>query len=80
MIWQRLIVGDLDRGGVDDVLGALQQVCVAVADGEGELAAAHDPVRYRDLIVNPGRRRSPPASDRPRAKRPWRTATPPHSG
>jgi len=56
-----------------------------------ELAAAHDPVRYRDLIANPGRRSSPPrpapktrgrpaSLDRPRAKRPWRTATPPYSG
>ncbi len=56
-----------------------------------ELAAAHDPVRYRDLIANPGRRSSQPrpapktrgrpaSLDRPRAKRPWRTATPPYSG
>ena len=50
-----------------------------------ELAASHDPVRYRDLIANPqpGRRlalpppatRGRPASlDRPRARRPWRAA------
>jgi transposase-like protein len=47
-----------------------------------ELAAAHDPVRYRELIVNPqpGRRRPapprmrgrPPSLERPRARRPWR--------
>src|SRR6266511_4812502 len=49
-----------------------------------ELAVAHDPVRYRDLVVNPqakqapptppGRRGHPPTMDRPRAGRPWRTA------
>ncbi len=55
-----------------------------------ELAATHDPVRYRDLIVNPGRRSSPPhlapktrgapaSLDRPRARRPWRAASPPDS-
>jgi transposase-like protein len=48
-----------------------------------ELAVAHDPVRYRDLVVNPqskttpptppGRRGYPPSMDRPRAPRPWRT-------
>jgi transposase-like protein len=47
-----------------------------------QLAVAHDPVRYRDLVVNPqpkktpptppGRRGSPPSIDRPRASRPWR--------
>ncbi len=47
-----------------------------------EFAAAHDPVRYRELIVNPqpGRRRPapprtrgrPPSLERPRARRPWR--------
>lgn len=47
-----------------------------------ELAAAHDPVRYRELIVNPqpGRRHPappstrgrPPSLERPRARRPWR--------
>jgi transposase-like protein len=47
-----------------------------------ELAAAHQPVRYRELIVNrqPGRRRPapprtrgrPPSLERPRARRPWR--------
>jgi transposase-like protein len=54
-----------------------------------ELAAAHDPVRYRDLIANPkpGRQRRPPPGtrgrpprlERPRAKRPWRRATPSYS-
>ncbi|MGH9159173.1 MAG: IS1595 family transposase [Vicinamibacteraceae bacterium] len=50
-----------------------------------ELAVAHDPVRFRDLVANPGRRRTtppvpprtrgrPPSLDRPRAKRPWRAA------
>ena len=49
-----------------------------------ELAVAHDPVRYRDLVINPqpkttpptppGRRGYPPTMDRPRAARPWRTA------
>jgi hypothetical protein len=44
---QRLIVGDLDRGSVDDVLGAVQQVVVSVADGEGvEQQPAHG---VRDL-------------------------------
>jgi transposase-like protein len=55
-----------------------------------ELAAAHDPVRYRDLIANPRpdrARRVPPATrgrpaslDRAPANRPWRTTTPDHSG
>ena len=56
-----------------------------------ELAAAHEPIRYRDLILNPGRRtatpplpptsRGKPASlDRPPANRPWRAATPRYSG
>ncbi len=56
-----------------------------------ELAVGHDPVRYRDLILNPGRRtarppvpprsRGKPASlDRPPAKRPWRAVRPLHSG
>ena len=54
-----------------------------------ELAVAHDPVRYRDLIANPrpdrrpprapGRRGRPPSLDRPREDRPWRRAAPPHS-
>jgi hypothetical protein len=49
-----------------------------------ELAISHDPVRYRDLVVNPqpkktpptppGKRGHPPSMDRPRAARPWRTA------
>jgi transposase-like protein len=47
-----------------------------------ELAAVHDPVRYRELIYNPqpgrrspqppGRRGRPPSLERPRARRPWR--------
>ena len=56
-----------------------------------ELAVAHDPVRYRDLIASPrpGTRpqhpppatRGRPASlERPPANRPWRTAAPHHSG
>jgi hypothetical protein len=48
-----------------------------------ELAVAHQPVRYRDLVVDPkpkrvrptppGARGHPPSLDRPRADRPWRT-------
>ncbi len=56
-----------------------------------ELAATHEPVRYRDLIANPGRRKNipplppptrghPASLERPPARRPWRTATLPHSG
>jgi transposase-like protein len=56
-----------------------------------ELAVAHQPVRYRDLIANPGRPRStppvPPATrgrpaslDRPQATRPWRIGTSRYSG
>jgi hypothetical protein len=47
-----------------------------------ELATAHDPVRYRDLIANPrpgaaprhppGTRGRPPSMERPSAGRPWR--------
>jgi hypothetical protein len=47
-----------------------------------ELAADHDPVRYRDLIANPrpgsgprtapGTRGRPPSMERPPAGRPWR--------
>jgi len=47
-----------------------------------ELAAGHDPVRYRDLVANPrpghqrrpppGTRGSPPSIERPPAGRPWR--------
>ena len=50
-----------------------------------ELAAAHDPVRYRDLITNPkpgrqrrplpGTRGRPPSLERPQAGRPWRRTT-----
>lgn len=49
-----------------------------------ELAVAHQPVRYRDLIVNtqskrrgpvtPGRWGQPPSLERPPAGRPWRVA------
>jgi len=51
-----------------------------------ELAVAHDPVRYRDLIANPqpgrqrrpppGTRGRPPSLERPRARRPWRRPQP----
>ncbi len=49
-----------------------------------ELAAGHEPVRYRDLAADPkpkakppappGQRGHPPSIERPRAARPWRTA------
>ena len=50
-----------------------------------ELAADHDPVRFRDIIANPGRRRArppvpptargrPASLERPPANRPWRAA------
>jgi transposase-like protein len=49
-----------------------------------QLAADHDPVRYRDLIANPGHRGAPclpphtrghpPSLERPPADRPWRAA------
>ncbi|MGH7745806.1 MAG: IS1595 family transposase [Candidatus Dormibacteria bacterium] len=49
-----------------------------------ELAVAHQPVRYRDLVANPRPKRSPPATlgrwgqppslERPPANRPWRAA------
>ena len=49
-----------------------------------ELAVAHEPVRYRDLVLNPrtstgprqppGSRGKPPTLDRPPARRPWRAA------
>jgi transposase-like protein len=49
-----------------------------------ELAVAHEPVRYRDLVADPntkrvpptppGSRGHPPSIDRPRADRPWRTS------
>ncbi len=52
-----------------------------------ELAVAHNPVRYQDLIASqqprevpptpPTRRGHPPTLERPPADRPWRTA---HSG
>jgi len=48
-----------------------------------ELAVAHEPVRYRDLVLNPqpktspprppGTRGQPPSLERPPAGRPWRT-------
>jgi transposase-like protein len=47
-----------------------------------ELAVGHDPVRYRDVVINPrpkprppmppGERGHPPSLDRPPARRPWR--------
>jgi transposase-like protein len=49
-----------------------------------ELALAHEPVRYRELILNPEPKKNPPAGragwghpptlDRPPANRPWRAA------
>jgi len=49
-----------------------------------ELAVGHEPVRYSELIANPKprlrtpapppTRGRPPSLERPRAKRPWRTA------
>lgn len=55
-----------------------------------ELAAAHDPVRYQDLIAErrprkvhsapPQRRGHPPSLDRPQADRPWRRASAGNSG
>jgi hypothetical protein len=55
-----------------------------------ELAAAHDPVRYRDLIANPrpmatprlppGNRGRPASLERPPANRPWRATDPANSG
>ena len=49
-----------------------------------ELAVAHTPVRYRDLVADPrpkrtrpsppGRRGHPPSLDRPRASQPWRAS------
>ena len=55
-----------------------------------ELATAHEPVRYRELIANPkpgairrpppGTRGRPPGLERHRAGRPWRRATPLYSG
>jgi transposase-like protein len=54
-----------------------------------ELAAAHDPVRYRDLILTPrpsstprtapATRGQPRSLDRPPAERPWRNADAPSS-
>ena len=48
-----------------------------------ELAVAHEPVRYRDLVVDPApkamppsppiKRGHPPSMERPPADRPWRT-------
>ena len=55
-----------------------------------ELAVAHQPVRYRELVRNsrptpgprrpPGSRGNPPTLDRPPARRPWRTADQRSSG
>ena len=54
-----------------------------------ELAAAHEPVRYRELIASPkpgairrpppGTRGRPPSLERHRAGRPWRRPTQLHS-
>ena len=50
-----------------------------------ELAVAHDPIRYREIVANPspgkarrpprGTSRRPPTLERRRARRPWRRAT-----
>jgi transposase-like protein len=55
-----------------------------------ELAVAHEPVRYRDLVLNPrtptaprqppGSRGKPPTLERPPARRPWRAADQHSSG
>lgn len=49
-----------------------------------ELAVAHEPVRYRELVTNPKPKRvpprpprgggHPPSMDRPRAHQPWRAS------
>ena len=54
-----------------------------------QLAVGHEPVRYRQLVVNPVPKRvppkppggggHPPSLDRPLANRPWRR-TPEHDG
>ncbi len=55
-----------------------------------ELAVAHDPVRFQDLVANrrpkrippkpPRRRGHPPSLERPPAHRPWRPSVGTHSG
>ena len=55
-----------------------------------DLAVAHDPVRYKDLIASarpravppapPRARGHPPSLERPPANRPWRTVDPGYSG
>lgn len=55
-----------------------------------ELAAGHEPMRYRELIAKrrpptepslpPGRRGHPPSLERPPAARPWRSAQLGYSG
>lgn len=55
-----------------------------------EMAVAHDPVRYHDLIATrrprkvppppPRKRGHPPSLERPPANRPWRALTPDESG
>jgi len=55
-----------------------------------ELAAGHDPVRYRDIVAGkrprkipptpPAKRGHPPSLERPPAERPWRAADLPYSG
>jgi hypothetical protein len=55
-----------------------------------ELAAGHDPVRYRNIVAGkrprkipptpPAKRGHPPSLERPSAERPWRAADLPYSG
>lgn len=55
-----------------------------------ELAVAHDPVRYKDIIAtkrprktmptSPGVYSTPPSLERDRERRPWRRVAPVHSG
>ena len=55
-----------------------------------ELAVAHDPVRYEELLVTkrprkvmptpPGEYRRPPSLERPAAHLPWRKVANPQSG
>jgi transposase-like protein len=55
-----------------------------------ELAAGHDPVRYRNIVAGkrprkipptpPAKRGHPPSLERPPAERPWRAADLPYSG
>src|SRR2546430_13237920 len=55
-----------------------------------QLAAGHDPVRYRNIVAGkrprkippapPAGRGHPPSLERPSAERPWRAADPGHPG